>query len=100
MMRSDMTRLSIDVEKDLYQLIKHSATFENKIIREFVVDAIRERLKARLPEQYGEFNELTRITLEKAERGEDLYTYKNFDDFITEMKNTAFEGEFADVDGS
>ena len=93
MMRPDMTRLSIDVEKDLYKLIKHSATFEDKTIRDFVVEAIRERLKTRLPAQQKRFNELTRLTLEKAERGEDLYRYQSLDDFVAEMKNTAFEEE-------
>lgn len=93
MMRPDMTRLSIDVEKDLYQRIKHSATFEDKTIRDFVVEAILKRLKTRLPEQQRTFNELTRLTLEKAERGEDLYRYQSLDAFVAEMKNTAFEEE-------
>jgi uncharacterized protein (DUF1778 family) len=88
-MHTDTTRLSIDVEKDLYKLIKHTATFEDKTIRDFVIDAIRERLESQLPENQKEFNELTRITLEKAEHGEDLHEYKSLNDFINAMSEDA-----------
>jgi len=81
-MRPGVTRLSIDLDKDLYKLIKHAATFEEQTIKDFVVEAIWERLKGHPPEQWREVNELTRITLEKADRGEDLHRYDSVDDFI------------------
>ena len=90
-MRSGMTRLSIDVDRDLYKLIKHTATFEDKTIRDFVVEAVRERLRERLTTQRSEFNELTRMTLGKTDRGEDLHEYANIDDFFAEMAAEAEE---------
>ena len=84
-MRSDMTRLSIDVPKDLYKLIKYSATFGEQSIKDFVIDAIQDRLKLQLEAQQRELNELTLRTLQKADKGQELHEYERFDDCIAEM---------------
>lgn len=86
MMNEEMTRLSIDVSKDLYKLIKYTATFEEQTIKDFVVGAIEEKLHNKLPQQQQELNELTKITLEKEDRGEELETYQSVDAFFESLK--------------
>ena len=94
MMQEDMTRLSIDISKDLHKLIKHSATFEDQSIKDFVISAIENKLKARPPQQ-RELNELTARTLEEADRGEELHRYESFKAFLVEMDED--ENEDTDV---
>jgi len=84
-MASDTTRMSIDVSKDLYKLIKYSATFKEQTIKDFVVDAIKERLKVELKTQQRELNELTARTFEKSDRGEELETYESVDAFFESL---------------
>ncbi len=84
-MASDTTRMSIDVSKDLYKLIKCSATFKEQTIKDFVVDAIKDRLKVELKTQRRELNELTARTFEKSDRGEELETYESVDAFFESL---------------
>lgn len=84
-MASDTTRMSIDVSKDLYKLIKYSATFKEQTIKDFVVDAIKERLKVELKTQRRELTELTARTFEKSDRGEELETYESVDAFFESL---------------
>ena len=84
-MRSDMTRLSIDVPGDLYTRLKHSAVFREQTIKDFVTEAIQEKLTGQLTSQWRELNELTLRTLENADKGEELHRYESFDDFLAEM---------------
>lgn len=92
-MASDTIRMSIDVPKELHQLIKFSASFEKRSIRDFVIEAIRQSLTEKvaaqqqaLAEQYQELSELTRITLEKSDRGEELETYPSVDAFFLSIE--------------
>ncbi len=85
-------RLSIDVPVELHDLIKKVASFEQKTMRDFVVEAVKEQLKDKveiqkqaMKSEYRRLNELTRRTLEMADRGEDLHEYENLADFIAEM---------------
>lgn len=82
-------RMSIDVTKELHQLIKYTAAFEKQSIKDFVIEAIRDRLKEKveaqqqaLAAQYKELSALTRLTLEKSDRGEELETYESVDAFF------------------
>ncbi len=84
-MRSDITRLSIDVPRDLYTRLKYSAVFREQTIKDFVTEAIQEKLTGQLTSQWRELNELTLRTLENADKGEELHRYESFDDFLTEM---------------
>ncbi|MBI1925483.1 hypothetical protein HYR99_14675 [Candidatus Poribacteria bacterium] len=84
-MRSDMTRLSIDVPRDLYTRLKQSAVFWEQTIKDFVTEAIQEKLTGQLTSQWRELNELTLRTLENADKGEELHRYESFNDFLTEM---------------
>jgi uncharacterized protein (DUF1778 family) len=88
-LNTNTVRMSIDVPKELHQLIKHTVAFEKQTIKDFVIDAIRFRLQERvkaqqeaLSAQYKELSELTRLTLEKSDRGEDLETYESVDAFL------------------
>ena len=92
-MASNTIRMSIDVPKELHQLVKSSASFEKRTIRDFVIEAIRDRLKVQigaqqqaLAAQYKELTELTRITLEKSDRGEELETYESVDAFFKSIE--------------
>ena len=88
----ETTRMSIDVPKDLHELIKSAASFERKIIRDFVVEAVKKRLETNVEEQkqelktkYRKLNALTAQTLEKTDRGEDLHYYDSFKEFMAEI---------------
>lgn len=92
-MASNTIRMSIDVPKELHQLIKYTVAFERQSIKDFVIDAVRDRLKERveaqqkaLATQYKELSELTRITLEKSDRGEELETYESVDAFFRRIE--------------
>ena len=92
-MASETIRMSIDVPKDLHRLIKSSASFEKQSIRDFVIEAIRDRLKEKveaqqqaLIAQYQELSELTRITLEKSDRGEELEAYPSVEAFFKRIE--------------
>ena len=89
----ETTRMSIDVPKELHELIKSAASFEHKTIRDFVVEAVKQRLEVNVEEQkqalkarYRKLNALTAQTFEKTDRGEDLYEYESVDAFFAEMK--------------
>jgi predicted transcriptional regulator len=88
----EMTRMSIDVPTDLHQMIKSIAAVERRTMRDLVVEAITTQLKEKVEaqqqafaSQYREVNDLTRLTLEKADRGKELHQYNSLDDFIAEM---------------
>jgi uncharacterized protein (DUF1778 family) len=93
MSREEMTRMSIDVPKDLHELIKSVASFEHKTIRDFVVEAVKKQLEVSVKEQkqalktkYRRLNALTAQTLEKTDRGEDVHYYDSFEDFLAEVE--------------
>ena len=92
-MASDTIRMSIDVPKELHQLVKYTVAFEKQSIKDFVINAIRDQLKKKveaqqqaLAAQYKELSELTRITLEKSDRGEELETYESVDAFFKHLE--------------
>ena len=92
-MVSDTIRLSIDVPKELHQLIKYKVVLEKQSIKDFVIDAIRLRLKEKaeaqqraLATRYKELSELTRITLEKSDRCEELETYPSVEAFFQSLE--------------
>lgn len=92
-MASDTIRLSIDVPKELHQLIKYTVVLEKQSIKDFVIDAIRLRLKEKVEAQqwalttrYKELSELTRTTLEKSDRGEELETYPSVEAFFQSLE--------------
>ena len=89
----ETTRMSIDVPKELHQLIKFAASFEDKTIRDFVVEAVKTRLeisvekqKIALKTKYRKLNALTAQTLEKTDQGEDVDYYESFEDFLAEVE--------------
>ena len=88
----ETVRMSVDVPKELHELIKSAASFEHKTLRDFVIEAVKSRLEVSIPTQkrelaaqYRKLNELTRKTLAKTDRGEDLYEYESIDAFFAEM---------------
>ena len=63
-----MTRMSIDVPNDLHKMIKFSSTVYDQTIRDFVVEAIRDRL-AKKSKLKAKINKTTKRTLDKSDRG-------------------------------
>jgi len=83
---SDMVRMSIDVPADLHKHAKMAAAYNDQTIREFVIEQIRKALARKPAKPKGKrLNRLTRETIEKEMRGEDVFEYASFDDFLHEM---------------
>ena len=85
--------MTIDVPKELHQLIKSSASFEKLSIKDFVTETIRDSLKEKveaqqraLAAQYKELSDLTRITLEKSDSGEELLAYPGVEAFFQSLE--------------
>jgi uncharacterized protein (DUF1778 family) len=88
-MPSDTIRMSIDVPKELHQRIKSTAALENQSLKHFVIGAIQERIEAQqiaFADRYTELSDLTRLTLEKSDRGEELETYPSVDAFFRRIE--------------
>lgn len=88
---SDMIRMSIDVPSSLHKLAKMTAAYRDQSIREFVIEQIKKGIarKAPAPKKSAakgkKPNRLTRETIEKSMRGEDVFAYKSYADFLDEM---------------
>jgi len=78
-----MTRMSIDVSKELHQMIKIHAMFDHKTIRDFVVSAIEGAINKKHKTQ--EVNAETRKVLLESEAGIGLTRYNNMDEFFKEI---------------
>lgn len=73
-------RMSIDVPKRLHTSIKMHALLHSETIRKYVLESIIQRLK-----REHKLNAVTRGTLEKSDRGEELTYYDNFEDFYKKL---------------
>ncbi len=86
---NDLIRMSIDVPADLHRLAKMTAAYHEQTIREFVIEQIRKAIPRKTAKKKAakskQPNRLTRSTIEKSIRGEDVSAYASYDDFLREM---------------
>lgn len=77
---SDTTRMSIDVSRNLHKIIKVHAAMHDQGIREFVIDAISEKL-----EREQKLNKTTRDTLSKTDAGLELTKHKDLKSLFAKL---------------
>ena len=79
-----MTRMSIDVSKELHKMIKIHAMFDHKTIRDFVVSAIEGAINKK--HKTREVNAETRKVLLESEQNIGINHYDSVDDLFKKFR--------------
>lgn len=78
-----MTRMSIDVSPEFHKEIKLSAMLCDESIRDFVVEAVKEKISL-LRDHHP--NALTLKTFSKTDKSENIEIIENIDEFFADIE--------------
>lgn len=80
-----MSRVSIEVSPEEHRKMKALAAIRGLTLKGYILESTVGESTAETKGIHREFNELTRITLEKSARGEDLETFESVDAFFDSL---------------